>query len=51
MIAGRKAGETHPFELGSDVVARCFKVTDECAQRALQADGVAGEEVRDARHF
>lgn len=34
MIAGRKAGEPHPFELGSDAVARYFKVTDECAQLA-----------------
>jgi metallo-beta-lactamase class B len=34
MIAGRKAGEAHPFELGSDAVARYFKVTDECAQLA-----------------
>jgi metallo-beta-lactamase class B len=34
MIAGRKAGEAHPFELGADAVARYFKVTDECAQLA-----------------
>jgi len=34
MIAGRKAGEAHPFEVGSDAVARYFKVTDECAQLA-----------------
>jgi len=34
MIAGRKAGEPHPFEVGSDAVARYFKVSDECAQLA-----------------
>ena len=34
MIAGRKAAEAHPFEVGSDAVARYFKVTDECAQLA-----------------
>jgi metallo-beta-lactamase class B len=34
MIAGRKAGEAHPFEVGSDAVARYFKVTEECAQLA-----------------
>jgi len=34
MIAGRKAGEAHPFELGADAVARYFKVTEECAQLA-----------------
>jgi len=34
MIAARKAGEPHPYELGRDTVARYFKVTDECAQLA-----------------
>jgi metallo-beta-lactamase class B len=34
MIAGRKTGEAHPFELGQDAVAPYFKVTDECAQLA-----------------
>jgi metallo-beta-lactamase class B len=34
MIAGRKSGETHPFELGAETVGRYFKVTDECAQLA-----------------
>jgi metallo-beta-lactamase class B len=34
MIAGRKAGEPHPFEIGADAIARYFKVTDECAQLA-----------------
>jgi metallo-beta-lactamase class B len=33
-MAARKPGEAHPFELGSAVVARYFKVTDECAQVA-----------------
>jgi len=36
LIAARKAGEPHPFELGKDAVARYFKVTDECAQAARQ---------------
>ena len=34
MLAARKAGEPHPFELGRDAVQRYFKVTDECAQVA-----------------
>jgi metallo-beta-lactamase class B len=34
MMAARKAGEPHPFEIGRDAVARYFKVTDECAQVA-----------------
>jgi metallo-beta-lactamase class B len=34
MLAGRKAGEPHPFELGGEAVARYFKVSDECAQVA-----------------
>jgi metallo-beta-lactamase class B len=34
MIAARKPGEAHPFDLGRDAVARYFKVTDECAQLA-----------------
>src|SRR5215475_6525854 len=34
MIAGRKAGEPHPFEAGTEAVARYFMVTDECAQLA-----------------
>jgi metallo-beta-lactamase class B len=34
MMAARKAGEPHPFEIGSDAVARYFRVTDECAQVA-----------------
>jgi metallo-beta-lactamase class B len=33
-MAARKPGESHPFELGRDAVARYFKVTDECAQVA-----------------
>jgi len=33
-MAARKSGESHPFELGRDAVARYFKVTDECAQLA-----------------
>lgn len=34
MMAARKGGEPHPFELGRDAVQRYFKVTDECAQVA-----------------
>src|SRR5215813_5393395 len=33
-IAARKPGEPHPYEVGSDAVARYFKVTEECAQVA-----------------
>jgi len=34
MLAGRRPGEPHPFEVGSDGVQRYFKVFDECAQVA-----------------
>jgi metallo-beta-lactamase class B len=34
MMAARKAGEPHPFDIGREAVARYFKVTDECAQVA-----------------
>ncbi len=34
MMAARKPGEPHPFEIGAAAVARYFKVTDECAQLA-----------------
>jgi metallo-beta-lactamase class B len=34
LMAARKAGEPHPFEIGRDAVARYFKVPDECAQVA-----------------
>jgi metallo-beta-lactamase class B len=34
MLAARKAGEPHPFELGSAAVQRYFKVMEECAQAA-----------------
>lgn len=34
LMAARKPGEPHPFEIGRDAVARYFKVTDECAQVA-----------------
>jgi metallo-beta-lactamase class B len=34
MLAARKPGEPHPFDLGRDAVARYFKVSDECAQVA-----------------
>jgi metallo-beta-lactamase class B len=34
MLAARKPGEAHPFDLGRNAVARYFKVSDECAQVA-----------------
>jgi metallo-beta-lactamase class B len=34
MLASRKPGEPHPFEIGKDAVARYFTVTGECAQAA-----------------
>jgi metallo-beta-lactamase class B len=34
MLAARKPGEPHPFNLGRNAVARYFKVSDECAQVA-----------------
>ena len=34
LMAARKPGEPHPFEIGAAAVARYFKVTDECAQVA-----------------
>src|SRR5256714_6792109 len=32
LMAARKPGEQHPFEIGNKAVSRYFKVTDECAQ-------------------
>ena len=34
MLAARRPGEPHPFDLGRDAVQRYFKVSDECAQAA-----------------
>jgi metallo-beta-lactamase class B len=34
MMASRKPGEPHPFEIGKEAVARYFTVTGECAQAA-----------------
>jgi metallo-beta-lactamase class B len=34
MLASRKRGEPHPFDLGAEAVARYFKVSEECAQAA-----------------
>lgn len=34
MIAGRKPGEAHPFELGNEAVGRYFKVMEGCARVA-----------------
>ena len=32
LLAARKPGEPHPYEVGEDAVARYFTVTEECAQ-------------------
>jgi metallo-beta-lactamase class B len=32
LLAARKPGEPHPYEVGQDAVARYFTVTEECAQ-------------------
>ncbi|HEV2200469.1 MAG TPA: MBL fold metallo-hydrolase [Bryobacteraceae bacterium] len=34
MMAARKPGEPHPFEIGKEAVARYFVVTSECAEAA-----------------
>jgi len=34
MLAARKPGEPHTFDLGKEAVARYFTVTRECAQAA-----------------
>jgi metallo-beta-lactamase class B len=34
MLAARRPGEPHPFDLGRDAVQRYFKTSDECAQVA-----------------
>jgi metallo-beta-lactamase class B len=34
MLAARKSGEPHPFDLGKEAVARYFTVSGECAQAA-----------------
>jgi metallo-beta-lactamase class B len=34
MLAARKPGEPHPYELGKDAVARYFTVSSECAEAA-----------------
>jgi metallo-beta-lactamase class B len=34
LLAARKAGEPHPFEIGHEAVLRYFKVMEECAQAA-----------------
>ena len=34
MLAARKPGEPHTFDLGKEAVARYFKVTGECAEAA-----------------
>jgi metallo-beta-lactamase class B len=46
LVAARKAGEPHPFEVGREAVARYFKVMEECAQVArlklLESQGKRG---------
>jgi metallo-beta-lactamase class B len=32
LLAARKPGEPHPYELGKEAVARYFTVTGECAE-------------------
>ena len=32
LLAARRAGEPHPYDVGTDGVQRYFKMTDECAQ-------------------
>jgi metallo-beta-lactamase class B len=32
LLAARKAGETHPYDVGTDGVQRYFRLTDECAE-------------------
>ncbi len=32
LLAARKPGEPHPYEIGKEAVARYFTVTEECAQ-------------------
>jgi metallo-beta-lactamase class B len=40
LLAARRAGEPHPFEVGGDAVQRYFKMGDECAQAArMRATG------------
>jgi metallo-beta-lactamase class B len=34
MLAARKPGEPHPFEVGKDAIARYFTVSGECAEAA-----------------
>jgi metallo-beta-lactamase class B len=40
LLAGRRPGEPHPYEVGAEAVQRYFVMTDECAQAArLRASG------------
>jgi metallo-beta-lactamase class B len=32
LLAGRRAGEAHPYDVGTDGVQRYFRLTDECAE-------------------
>ena len=43
MLALRKPGEPHTFEIGKDAVARYFTVTGECAQAARLKLAQAGK--------
>jgi metallo-beta-lactamase class B len=46
MLASRKPGEPHPFEIGKEAVARYFTVSGECAQaerlKLMQSQKQAG---------
>jgi metallo-beta-lactamase class B len=42
LLAGRKAGQPHPYDVGTDGVQRYFKMSAECAEATrLQAQGKA----------
>ena len=43
MMASRKPGEPHPFDLGAEAVARYFVVSGECAQAARVKLTAAGQ--------
>ena len=42
MLADRQPGERHPLDVGTEAVARYFKIEDECAQ-AQRLKVIAGQ--------
>jgi metallo-beta-lactamase class B len=42
MLKDRRSGETHPLEVGTEAVARYFKIEDECAQAVRLKLAAAG---------